>query len=138
MTAITVEPCRQAHSIFRRQSTDSSKAVIGQVASFDEFISDVSRPHPGQIEAACNICQMLYGSKLAMSEEHDVAVQEDIGILRQDRYPLRTSPEWIGPQLESLDLAVEQIETELNSTTDNPLIDAEGGHFFHSGNFQAL
>ena len=108
------------------------------MASFEEFISDVSRPHPGQIEAARNICQMLYSSKLAMSEEHDVAIQEDIGILRQDRYPLGTSPEWIGPQLESLDIAVEQIETELNSNADSTLTDAEGGHFFHGGNFQAL
>ena len=112
--------------------------MIGQVASFDEFVSDVTRPHPGQIEAARNIRHMLRGSKLAVSEEHDVAIQDDVGILRQDRYPLRTSPQWIGPQLESLKLAKKQVEIELNSTTDNPLIDVEGERFLHGGNFQAV
>lgn len=65
--------------------------MVGQVGSFDEFLHEVTRPHPGQIKAAQNIRQMLAGSKLAISEEGEVAIQEDIGILRQDRYALRTS-----------------------------------------------
>jgi phenylalanine ammonia-lyase len=50
---------------------------------------------------------------------------------------LRTAGQWIAPCLEDLVLAASQLETELNSTTDNPLIDAEGGHVHHGGNFQA-
>jgi len=35
-------------------------------------------------------------------------------------------------------LAHTQISTELNTTTDNPLIDAKGKQFHHGGNFQAM
>lgn len=47
------------------------------------------------------------------------------------------SAQWIGPQLETLELARKQVEIELNSTTDNPLIDVKGGRFHHGGAFQA-
>jgi len=114
------------------------EAMTGQVGSFDEFIHDVTRPHDGQVQAARNIRNLLEGSKLAIHEEGEVAIQDDVGILRQDRYALRTSAQWIGPQLESLELARRQVEVELNSTTDNPLIDVEGDRFHHGGNFQAM
>lgn len=114
------------------------EALIGQVGSFDPFIHDTIRPHPGQIEAARNIRTMLAGSKLAVHDEEEVPLTEDVGILRQDRYALRTSAQWIGPQLECLALARKQVEVELNSTTDNPLIDLKEGKFHHGGNFQAM
>jgi phenylalanine ammonia-lyase len=101
--------------------------VIGQVGSFETFLHDTARPHPGQVKVGENVRDLLNGSKLAIHEEGEVAIQDDVGILRQDRYALRTSPQWIGPQLETLQLARSQIEVELNSTTDNPLIDVEGG-----------
>lgn len=34
--------------------------VVGHVGSFDEFIHDVTRPHPGQIQAARNIRDMVW------------------------------------------------------------------------------
>jgi len=114
------------------------EAMVGQVGSFDQFIHDVTRPHAGQIAAAAFVRSLLAGSKLAVSEEGEVAIQDDVGILRQDRYALRTSAQWIGPQLESLALARSQIEAELNSTTDNPLLDVEGDKIHHGGNFQAM
>ncbi|BEI81545.1 hypothetical protein CcaverHIS002_0207050 [Cutaneotrichosporon cavernicola] len=113
------------------------EALDGHVGSFAPFIQEI-RPHVGQIEAAKNIRHMLGGSKLAVHEEPELLADQDAGILRQDRYALRTSAQWIGPQLEALGLARQQIETELNSTTDNPLIDVEGGMFHHGGNFQAM
>lgn len=112
--------------------------MTGHVGSFDSFIHDTVRPHAGQILAAKNIRELLEGSKLAVLEEGEISVEEDVGILRQDRYALRTSAQWIGPQLESLQLARKQIEVELNSTTDNPLIDVDGVKFHHGGNFQAV
>jgi phenylalanine ammonia-lyase len=57
--------------------------------------------------------------------------------LVQDRYALRTVPQWIGPTLEDLQLANQQIVIELNSSTDNPLIDVVDDRFHHGGNFQA-
>lgn len=107
------------------------EALTGSTESFEPFIAAV-RPHPGQSEAASNIARALRGSKLVQE-----ARDEDTRSLRQDRYPLRTASQWLGPSLEDLRLATEQLETELNSTTDNPLIDAESKRIFHGGNFQA-
>jgi phenylalanine ammonia-lyase len=114
------------------------EALVGHAGSFAPFIHDVIRPHAGQIEAARHIRTMLDGSKLAVHHEEEIPLTEDVGILRQDRYALRTSAQWIGPQLECLATARTQIEVELNSTTDNPLIDVEAGMFHHGGNFQAM
>ncbi|KAI9762518.1 MAG: hypothetical protein M4579_000321 [Chaenotheca gracillima] len=108
------------------------EALQGTAGSFDPFIAKV-RPHQGQVEAARNIFSFLGGSSLADSRRGD---QKD-GALRQDRYALRTSSQWIGPQLEDLELAHKQLQVELNSTTDNPLIDPSGCHVHHGGNFQA-
>ena len=105
----------------------------GSVGSFNAFFDKV-RPHRGQREAAANIRLFLTGSKLAHPEHED---EENHRGLKQDRYALRTSPQWIGPQLEDLALAHEQVTTECNSTTDNPLIDMESDAIHHGGNFQA-
>ena len=56
--------------------------------------------------------------------------------LRQDRYSIRTAPQWIGPVLEDFTLAYRQLVTECNSVTDNPLINPSGTSL-HGGNFQA-
>ncbi|KAJ4996606.1 Phenylalanine aminomutase [Colletotrichum sp. SAR 10_66] len=64
--------------------------------------------------------------------------------LWQDRYSTRTAPQWIGPYLEDLMLAQRQIEVELNSTSDNPVIDvgpgndSSDGEVYSGGNFQAV
>ena len=110
------------------------EALRGSVDSFNAFFDRV-RPHRGQREAAANIRLFLTGSRLAHPEHED---EEDRGGLKQDRYAIRTSPQWIGPQLEDLALAHEQITVECNSTTDNPLIDIEGDAIHHGGNFQAV
>ncbi|KAK1833908.1 putative phenylalanine ammonia-lyase [Podospora conica] len=109
----------------------ATEALNGKAANYDGFISSV-RPHDGQKEAATNIATFLFGSILVSDNEPD-----NVG-LAQDRYALRTAPQWIGPQLEDLLLASRQVSTELNSTTDNPLIDVENGRIHHGGNFQAM
>lgn len=108
------------------------EALTGTAESFDQFIADV-RPHPGQLDSCQNIRNFLKGSKLVVVHASNV----DGGIMRQDRYALRTSSQWIGPQLEDLSSAHSQILIECNSVTDNPLIDAKGEKILHGGNFQA-
>ncbi|KAF9736495.1 hypothetical protein PMIN02_011361 [Paraphaeosphaeria minitans] len=108
------------------------EAMLGTATSFAPFISDI-RPHPGQAEVASAIRGALAGSKLAtgLLENHNHT-------LFQDRYSLRTVPQWLGPFLEDIHLANEQLRVELNSTTDNPLLDASTGDIYHGGNFQAV
>ncbi|KAI9694162.1 MAG: hypothetical protein M1822_003433 [Bathelium mastoideum] len=108
----------------------ATEALLGTARNYHPFISAV-RPHPGQAEAAANILAFLSGSKPAPDED-----PRSVG-LAQDRYALRTAPQWIGPQLEDVSLAYQQVRGELNSTTDNPLLDVDNELVYHGGNFQA-
>jgi phenylalanine ammonia-lyase len=107
-----------------------TEAMRGSADNYHPFIADI-RPHLGQMEAGANIFKMLETSKLVVGKDSHTAG------LYQDRYALRTSSQWIGPQLEDLMLSAKQLEVELNSTTDNPLVDPEAGMVHHGGNFQA-
>jgi len=83
-----------------------------------------------KFESARNILAFLKDSKLAQVNDGTD------GSLRQDRYSIRTASQWLGPALEDLLLAHQQITIECNSATDNPLIDPDG-ITLHGGNFQA-
>lgn len=50
-------------------------------------------------------------------EVEEETIDADAGTLRQDRYPLRTAPQWLGPQLETVQRAAEVVEIECNSST---------------------
>ncbi|KAF8630656.1 hypothetical protein AX15_002806 [Amanita polypyramis BW_CC] len=115
-----------------------TEALTGTRASYAPFIHATARPHPGQVECAENIWNLLEGSKLAQLEEQEVSLADDKYSLRQDRYPLRTSPQFLGPQIEDILAAFNAVTQECNSTTDNPLIDGETGKIHHGGNFQAM
>ncbi|KAI6357870.1 hypothetical protein MCOR31_010118, partial [Pyricularia oryzae] len=110
----------------------SVEALRGTDESFDPFIGRV-RQHPGQVDSARNIKAFLAGSKLLKGPP----TRGDGFTLRQDRYSIRTASQWIGPVLEDFGLAYDQLTTELNSVTDNPLIDAASDRVLHGGNFQA-
>ncbi|KAF5325935.1 hypothetical protein D9611_000229 [Ephemerocybe angulata] len=114
------------------------EALRGNRSSFHSFIHATARPHPGQVESAQTIWDLLQGSKLAHMHEEEVSLKEDRYSLRQDRYPLRTAPQFLGPQLEDILAAHATITLECNTTTDNPLIDGETGEVHHGGNFQAM
>ncbi|KAJ4483835.1 L-Aspartase-like protein [Lentinula aciculospora] len=114
------------------------EALCGTRGSFHPFIHDVARPHPGQIESARLIWNLLEDSQFAVLQEEEVTIKEDEGTLRQDRYSLRTAPQFLGPQIEDLLASLATITKECNSTTDNPLIDGTTGHVHHGGNFQAM
>ncbi|KAI0809816.1 phenylalanine and histidine ammonia-lyase [Xylaria sp. FL0064] len=105
------------------------EALNGTTESFHPFFSQ-ARPHLGQVECARNILSLLAGSKLTKVNTGANST------LRQDRYSIRTVPQWIGPILEDLVLAHQQVSIECNSVTDNPLITPEG-QCLHGGNFQA-
>ena len=107
------------------------EALRGTDESFNPFFAQV-RPHPGQMESARNINTFLINSRLV-----DRADGSEASSLRQDRYSIRTASQWIGPVLEDLLLAHQQVTIEINSVTDNPLVDTSSGRMLHGGNFQA-
>jgi phenylalanine ammonia-lyase len=117
----------------------ASECLAGNVEWAQPFIH-ATRPHTGQIEVACNIRCFLKGSKFVVGLESQKTSGEG---LCQDRYSTRTAPQWIGPYLEDLLLAQHQLDVELNSTSDNPLVDTgkqddgSRGKVYSGGNFQA-
>ncbi|KAK7752200.1 hypothetical protein SLS62_005944, partial [Diatrype stigma] len=113
----------------------TAEGLAANVEWAHPFISDV-RPHPGQIEAATNIRSFLAGSHLVTGSGRRAKDRFRTGIV-QERYALRTSPQWLAPVLEDLALAQRQVEAELNASTDNPLVDVAGEDVYSGGNFQA-
>lgn len=90
----------------------SFEALRGQLDAFDEEIIAL-KPHPGMQKVGSNLRSLLHGSQVIASSH---------GIRTQDALSIRSIPQVHGATRDQLDHATRQIETELNSTTDNPLL----------------
>jgi len=109
------------------------QALSGTNQSFHPFIH-AHKPHPGQVWTATTMANLLAGSQVIRSGwdgQHDYQRQG----LVQDRYSLRCLPQYMGPIVDGLTQIAQQIEVEMNSATDNPLIDGEHQVSYHCGNF---
>lgn len=109
------------------------QGLNGTNQSFHPFIHQL-KPHNGQKWAASQMLNLLMGSRLVRDEldgSHNYRGGEPI----QDRYSLRCLPQYMGPIVDGIEQIQQQIEIEMNSVTDNPLIDVENQASYHGGNF---
>ena len=90
----------------------SFEAQRGQIAAFDEEIIAL-KPHPGMQQVGANLRALLEGSEVIASSK---------GIRTQDALSIRSIPQVHGASRDQLAHAARQVETELNSATDNPLL----------------
>lgn len=108
----------------------SAEALCASKVSFYPVMGQV-RPHPGQVECATNILSFTEGSKLVSEEDNMKEILNKV-----DRYAIRTSPQWIGPVLEDIQLSYSQLLIDINSANDSPIMESPG-KLLAGGNFQA-
>jgi histidine ammonia-lyase len=99
-------------------------ALRGTPRAFDSRIH-AARPHPGQLECARRLRQLLEGSEIRQSHITCRRVQ--------DAYSLRCVPQVHGAVRDALAEARRVFAIELNSATDNPLV--FGDEILSGGNF---
>lgn len=102
------------------------EVLMGSRTEFNPRIHQV-RPHPGQIAAAANMERITRNSEIISSHKDCSRIQ--------DAYTLRCSPQVHGATKDAVAYCRRVIETEMNSSTGNPLIFADSGEFLLGGNF---
>ncbi len=104
----------------------SIEVLMGSRTEFDSRIHQ-ARPHPGQSDAAVNMFKITQNSEIISSHKDCKRVQ--------DAYTLRCSPQVHGATRDALSYTKKVIETEMNSSTNNPMIFRESETFLSGGNF---
>jgi histidine ammonia-lyase len=104
----------------------SLEVLMGSRTEFDPRIHRV-RPHPGQAAVADNMARITRNSEIVSSHKDCSRIQ--------DAYTLRCSPQVHGASKDAIAYAKRVVETEMNSSTNNPLIFPESGEFLLGGNF---
>ncbi|NTX03820.1 aromatic amino acid lyase [Myxococcus sp. CA051A] len=98
-------------------------ASAGNAHHFDEALFAL-KPHVGQQRVAARLRVDLATDRPSRNEQR-----------LQDRYSLRCAPHVIGVLEDALPFFRAQIENELNSANDNPLIDPDSERVLHGGHF---
>ncbi len=104
----------------------SLEVLLGTRTAFDPRIHE-ARPHQGQLIVASNMLKISENSEIISSHKDCSRIQ--------DAYSLRCSPQVHGATLDTLNYAKQVIVTEMNSSTENPLIFTDSEDFVSGGNF---
>ncbi|CAJ0785664.1 Histidine ammonia-lyase [Ralstonia condita] len=125
MTGLACLAYARAEHLIRlsaRLTALATVALDGRAAHFHPTIFH-AKPHAGQAEVAGWI-------------RDDLAQWDDASAHRvQDRYSIRCAPHVIGVARDAQSWIRRDIENELNSANDNPLVDPDTKEILHGGNF---
>ena len=124
--ALAVYDAWQLSRLIDLAAAMSLEVLMGSKTEFDPKIHQV-RPHPGQTRAAENMDRIIQNSEIITSHEDCFRIQ--------DAYTLRCSPQVHGASKDAIEYVRQVIETEINSSTNNPLIFADSEEFLLGGNF---
>lgn len=101
------------------------RALNVQHEPFAPFVHQ-NKPHAGQLWTAKVIREFLGAESKNGNSTNTIL---------QDRYSLRCLPQYFGPIVDGMARISGVITTEMNSVTDNPLIDSDEQRFYQNGNF---
>ncbi len=105
----------------------SLEALRGSRRAFDPLIF-ATRPHPGEAKTACNLLNLM-GARSEIGESHENCNKV------QDAYSLRCMPAVHGAAKDAFGYVLHKLETEANSSTDNPLVFPDANKVLSCGNF---
>lgn len=130
MTAVGLLALFEARRLVRMMDLAGAmtlEAMKGSRKAFDPLIA-ATRPHPGEAKTARNMLKLLEEtSEIAADHAHCTKVQ--------DAYSLRCIPAVHGAGKDALHYGLRVLETEANSSTDNPLVFEKEGKILSCGNF---
>ena len=133
MNAVGMLAAREAQEVVKMADIAGALSLEGLKGSrnaFDPLISAV-RSHPGEAKTARNLLKIL-GPTSGIAESHRNCNKV------QDAYSLRCMPAVHGAVKDTLAYVWKVLETEANSSTDNPLVFADENKILSCGNFHGM
>src|SRR6185503_693202 len=129
---LTVGAARELADLTDLLTAMASEALHGNRSHFNAFLFDDAKPHRGTVASAGNIRTILADSHLALDGEElfggpmngDGYLELDRQV--QDKYSIRCAPHVNGVLRDVLAWVGQWVETEINSSDDNPLFDVDG------------
>ncbi|GHT01338.1 histidine ammonia-lyase [Bacteroidia bacterium] len=120
-----------------------SSCMVNEItASFDDYFSpelNRTKLHPGQLAVAEKMRKTLSGTQRIRKREDFFYQQrtneEYIKDKVQEYYSLRCVPQILGPVWDEISNTETVLLNEVNSASDNPIVDRVAGNVFHGGNF---
>ncbi|MFN8278105.1 MAG: aromatic amino acid ammonia-lyase [Chitinophagales bacterium] len=122
-------------------STLLSVTINELFEAYDDHISEelnVVKRHAGQREIARQMREMVKGSKLMRSRHEHLYKETNETHFKdkvQEYYSLRCMPQILGPVFDTIAHAERVVLDELQSVSDNPVVDHHKKNIYHGGNF---
>ena len=125
MTALSCLAWERAEYLTRLATRITSMVSIALGSNPKHFAPGLFavKPHAGQLQVAA----WIFADMGASERESPIRIQ--------DRYSIRCSPHVIGVLADALPWMRRDLENELNSANDNPIVDPDTGDIYHGGHF---
>lgn len=117
----------------------TAEALESPTQSFSRFVHDIAKPHRGSMRSAGAVRALLEGSShvsdTGLGSAPSPASSGRLPRHVQDRYSVRCAPHFIGALWDTLSWVNDWLTTEINASTDNPLLDVDARESVNGGNF---
>jgi histidine ammonia-lyase len=120
----------------------ASSLISEIVESYDDHFSEElngAKQHVGQQHVAAQMRSILQDSTLIRKRHEHLYNKKVTDSILEDKvqefYSIRCVPQILGPVHDTIAYATDVVINEINSVSDNPVIDKDKGNVYHGGNF---